>query len=160
MSRTLGVLAVLAALLLSFNYLPLQWLDSSLAPTNPSGERISLAEELNKAQRFERQGDRLAERIAAKEEAAERYFDGELTLFELAARFRALHEECGPSLDPHGVFQATSEEVAWCRGTMSWLVTKVRFEQSPGEAEVLSQRLEDELKDHMKAHDGRVVLPQ
>jgi hypothetical protein len=159
MSRSLGGVIVFAALLLSFNYLPPQWLEGSLMPINPFGERVSLANELSKTQRLQRQIERVAARIVAKEEAATRFLADELTLVELAAEFRALHEGRELSPDPCALFGTIDPDEAWCRLAMNWVVIKVRIAQSPEQARALEERIEEELMDHMQAHDGRVELP-
>lgn len=160
MSRTIGGVTILAALLLSFRYLPVELLDLVYPQTNRLGERISLAEEARKTQRLEEQSEQVTERLVLKEEVAEQFFAGELTLFEAAARFRALHQRMGPSPNLRIFFGTASEEEGWCRQVIMWMEAKARFEQSPGQAQALVQRLEGELRDHMQAHSSRVVLPE
>lgn len=160
MNRTIGGAAVLAALLLSFNSLPVELLDLVCPQTNRFGDRVSLAEEARKTQRLDELGEQVAERLALKDELAEQLLAGERTLLETAARFRALHQRIGPMPEVRAFFGTASEEEGWCRQVMCWMEAKVRYELSPRQAEALVQRLEGELREHMQAHDNRVVLPE
>jgi hypothetical protein len=84
----------------------------------------------------------------------------ELTLVQTAARFRALHQKVGPLPDVRAFFGTASEEEGWCRQVMCWMEAKVRYPQSPGQAEAFMRRLEGELRDHMQSHGSRVILPE
>ena len=160
MSRLIGGATVLAALLLSFQYLPVELLDLACPHTNRFGDRVSLADEARKSQRLDVLGEQVAERITCKEELAEQLLAGELTLVETAARFRAVHQRVGPVPDLRAIFGTASEEEGWCRQVIGWMEAKVRHELSPGQAEALVQRLEGELREHMHAHGSHVVLPE
>jgi hypothetical protein len=160
MSRTIGGVAVLAALLLSFNALPVELLDLACPQTNRFGDRVSLAEEARKTHRLDELSEQVAERLALKDELAEQLMAGERTLLETAARFRALHQKCGPLPDVQMFYGTASEGEGWCRQVISWMEAKVRHELSPRQAEALVQRLEDELRDHLQAHGNRAILPE
>jgi hypothetical protein len=160
MSRTIGSVTVLAALLLSFRYLPVELLDFVYPQTNRLGDRVSLADEARKTQRLNELSEQVTERLALKEELADQLLTGELTLVETAARFRALHQRIGPLPDVRTFFGVASEEEGWCRQVMIWMEAKVRIEQSPVQAKTFVQRLEGELRDHIQAHDNCVVLPE
>lgn len=160
MSRLIGGVTVLVALLLSFQYLPIELLDLVYPQSNRFGDRVSLADEARKTRRFDELSERVTERLALKEELAEQLFAGELTLFETAARFRALHERIGPLPEVRAFFGTASEEEGWCRQVMIWMEAKSRCELSSEQARALVQRLEGELRDHMKTHDNRVILPE
>ena len=160
MSRPIGGVAVLAALLLSFRYLPAELLDLAYPQTNRFGDRVSLAEEARKTRRLDELSEQVTERLAVKEELAEQLLAGELTLLETAARFRALHQRIGPLPDVRAFFGTASEEEGWCCQVMIWMEAKSRYELSPQQAEALVQRLEGELREHMQAHGNSVFLPE
>jgi hypothetical protein len=97
----------------------------------------------------------ITRRIAAKAELTELLCRGELSLFQTAACFRALHGEQGGYASPHWVgIPGQTEEEKLCRQVIQWASGRLPQDRS-GE---LQGRLERELAEHI-AREGRVVLP-
>lgn len=98
-------------------------------------------------------------RFLAKTTLVTRLRLGEVSLFDVAAAFRRLGDECGPFPDHSWtLFPGHGRNEKVCRQIICWaegLLTPIAPES---EVRALQERLEDALADHLAKH-GKVILP-
>jgi hypothetical protein len=159
LSRLLSGFFLLAALLLTLASLSADWLFEACSPVDQFGRRISLFEAQRKSEELSDEVRSAEERMDAKETATEALLSGKMSLFEAASCFRSLHADPRSWHHPHSLRPLYDDGEAWCREAIDWAETKVRIEQSIGQAKALRKRLEAELREHREYH-GTVILPE
>jgi hypothetical protein len=88
------------------------------------------------------------ERLGCRERIADEVAEGRMGLLEAAARFRDLNAGL-----PWG-YPGASDEVRCCRQVIAWVTTHVE-QKSTAEAEIVAERLENELREHLYREDRR-----
>lgn len=99
-------------------------------------------------------------RIRAKAEVIDRMKEGDLTLFEAAGWFRHFNAEppeCSENRLHH--FTGNTENERVCRQVISWAVGEMSNGASDTEIKAEEARLTRVLTEHMKQHQGNVILP-
>ena len=158
MSRLLSGLFVLTALLLSLTSFSVDWILELYTPTDQFGNRISLFENQRKSEQLSREIAISMERIESKETVVEACINGEMSLCEAAADFRALHRDSRSWRDPLRPMPEFDDGESWCREVIHWAKLRIRFGRSESQADAVAQRLEEELQEEMDC-EGRVSLP-
>jgi hypothetical protein len=158
LSRLLSGFFVIVAVLLTVASLSADWVLEAWTVTDSTGNRISLLEAHRQGERLTREVHAVQERTSAKERISDMVADGQMSLIEAAAWFRALHQEpkAWNALHPR---PGRGEGEGWCRMVVDWVEMRTRFERSPSQADALRDRLEAELCEHLE-REGVVELPQ
>jgi hypothetical protein len=141
--------AVCAALLLSYTRWTFDWSEELAVGKDVAGERISLQVERDRETLLKEQFEELNERIAAKDQIADHLLAGEMTLPQAAAAFGNLYEQARTFGELCRVYPNCSTDEILGRQVIAWVEAKLRFEQSPEEAEAVRHRLEAELRKHL-----------
>jgi hypothetical protein len=98
------------------------------------------------------------DRIERRERIAESVAEGRLGLVDAASRFGALNATALPSpLTHRGQFAGDTEEERCCRQVMAWVKTRLE-QKSTAQAEIVTERLEEELREHLR-HEDKARLP-
>lgn len=158
MSRILGFLLPITALLLTFSSLFADRLLEQWTITDQFGNHVALIDLQRKGERMSRGCQTTLERARCKDIAAESLCQGEMTLVEAAAFFRFLYEDPQEWHHPHRPRPDHEDGATWCHQVIEWTVMKVSLEQSPSQADAVRQRLERELQEQL-ADCGSVALP-
>jgi hypothetical protein len=87
-------------------------------------------------------------RIGDRERIADEVSAGRMGILEAADRFRELNASARPTpLTLEGRFDGDSEDERCCRQVMSWVSMRLA-QKSTAEAEMVSERLEEELREY------------
>jgi hypothetical protein len=159
LGRTLLGLVVFASVFLSFSALSTEWLSESYPLPNHFGDVVSLLEAEHKSKQLTQATYEVEERCRRKDRISDEMLTGKLTFFEAAAQFRALYADPRSWPDLHSSRPEYDDGAAWCRLVIDWADVQMAYEKSPGQAQVVRQRLEDELREHLRYH-CTVELPE
>lgn len=150
---------VLIALLWTFTNLTAEQLSEWFALTDSTGIRVSLRETRRKAEQLKLQNQSIAERECCKQRIAEALNNGQLPLVEAAACYRSLYEAPKSWRNPNRPRPQHDDGESWCREVIEWTERDSLFDHSPGHADALHQRLEEELQEQLESN-GVVILPE
>jgi hypothetical protein len=99
-------------------------------------------------------------RLAAKDEIFQRLYERRLTLTKAAALIRDLPDPPPNAMELIRRYEeGQSEEECLCRHVIRGVQTLLLERQSEAAARAEVSRLEEELRDHMTQHGGKVCLP-
>jgi hypothetical protein len=99
-------------------------------------------------------------RSEARQQVIQEVIEGRETLLGAAASLRAISAtppDCKPEHPRH--FPGGSEEERLCREVIVRVTDEVKL-RDPDRADSWAARLETELQEHLRAHNGAVVLPK
>jgi hypothetical protein len=98
-------------------------------------------------------------RLGNRERITDEVIAGQIGLLDAAARFRELNTTALPTpLDLRGCYAGDSDEERCCRQVIAWVTTRLE-QKSTAEAEMVAERLEEELREYLR-RDGTVCLSQ
>jgi hypothetical protein len=160
LSRLVLILGVPTALLAGIALLPLRWTAVlGLGGWNLSELRRQLVEAYCRRAEIQYQIEIVKWRCDAKRQVVEQVIAGHQTLPEAAAIFQTLNAT--PADCQHEYiedFPGNSVGEQRCREVIHRVRNEMRA-GSPDQAEALVARLEAELQEHLRTHNGTVVLP-
>lgn len=101
----------------------------------------------------------VTERIAQKERLAYELIAGRVTLFQAAARFRAVNQQHPETMqDMRKAFPGGSDEEKLCRQVIAWAQVLLTHSTPPSQREARIGQLEAELEEQL-TRTGKVTLP-
>ncbi len=119
--------------------------------TDPSAQDAQRSEELRRSVGV------ITARVRHRLELVQKLRDGEITLFEAAAEFKRMNRLASPPMaDALVRFGGASDNERVCRQVIHWLYYNTD-ELPPSKRQVVMQRVEAELSDHL-ARNGTVIL--
>lgn len=158
MSRILGFLLSITALLLTFSSLFADRFLEQWTVTDQYGNRVALIDLQRRGEQMARGCQTTLERARCKDIIAESLCQGKMTVVEAAAAFRSLYEDPQSWHHPHRPRPDHEDGATWCHQVIEWTVMKVSLEQSSSQADAVRQRLERELQEQL-ADGGSIKLP-
>lgn len=152
----LTVLSLLGALTLLGGVRP-QWASAlGLEWGDLPGLVKLLVEEHRRGENMSHYSTIVARRVFGKDEITKDLVAGHLTLLEATARFRKLEGETREYIcHPRGIYRGDTDEERLCRQVINWAAQ----EASDSVRDELVRKLEGELREHLRDHNGRVELP-
>jgi hypothetical protein len=158
-SQMLRGLLVFTALFLTCISPSADWLFEGGGLSERLNDCMALLEAQSKNERLASEADATIKRIEVKCRIAQALRNGEMTLIDAAAYFRALHEDPRSWRYPNCLRPEQRDGEAWCRLAIEWTVRNSSYEQTPSQTEALHQRLENELEKQLGGR-GKFVLPE
>jgi hypothetical protein len=161
LSRLAVILGVPVALAAGFALLPSRWTDGlGLCGWEPSGLRRELVETYQRRREMKHQIEIANRRIEARQRVIEEVIAGRETLLGAAASLRAI-DATPPDFEQKypKSFPGNSDGERLCREVITRVVNVLKV-QASDQAGPFAARLEAELQEHLRTHNGVVVLPR
>jgi hypothetical protein len=115
-----------------------------------------LVNEHRREEAIMRRAEVVARRVADKSEVTIDLVAGRITLLEATARFRKVDKDTGAYVKyPTDLYPGATEEERLCRQVIAW----AGYERGGTAGDALVPRLNEELRQHLRDHHGKVELP-